>query len=228
MKNKIIFVGILCFLTLKLFSQNLQLHYDFGKADDGTKNMDRGYITSTLEMFKVDTLGSTFLFVDMDYDAESGMSFAYWEIYRTFNIPKVKFVKLEFGFNDGMFIPAAWLAGVNFPIHFANFNCTASAFYRAERYEKSADMQITGVWFANFFKGKVTFSGFVDLWSMDDYNDLGEREGKRLGFLSEPQLWFNLNKTFSVGSELEISKNFFTFDGDFEFMPTLGIKWTFH
>ena len=228
MKNKLLLLGILITLSYNLFGQNLQLHYDFGKADNGTENADRGYFTTTLEMFKIDTLGSTFLFVDMDYDDESGMSFAYWEIFRTFNIPKVKFVKLEFGFNDGMFIPAAWLAGVNFPIQFANFNCSASAFYRAERYAESADFQITGVWFANFLKGRITFTGFADFWSMDDFNDLGEREGKRMGFLTEPQLWFNINKSFSIGSELEISKNLFTFDDEFEFMPTLGVKWTFH
>jgi hypothetical protein len=41
-------------------AQNLQLHYNTGK--------DRGYFNHTLEMFKPDTFGSTFLFVDLDYN----------------------------------------------------------------------------------------------------------------------------------------------------------------
>lgn len=225
MKKIVLLIGILITVQLNLKSQNLQLHYDFGKAKNGNVNMDRNYFTSTFELFKPDTLGSTFLFIDMDYNSESGMSFSYWEIFRTLTIPKFKYAKIEIGFNDGMFIPAAWLGGVNIPYYSENFVCSASIFYRAERYAKSADFQLTGVWLFNFINNKLTFTGFIDFWTMDDFNAVGEREGKRFGLLSEPQLWFNINKTFSIGGEIEISKNLFTFDDDIEIMPTVGIKW---
>jgi hypothetical protein len=45
-------------------------------------------------------------------------------------------------------------------------------------------------------------------------------------FLSEPQLWFNATKKFSIGSEVELSSNFGGMDG-FKVMPTLGAKYTF-
>ena len=51
-------------------AQNVQLHYDMG----------RGCTTSTVEMFKADDGGSTFFFVDMDYNPK--VSGAYWEIAR--------------------------------------------------------------------------------------------------------------------------------------------------
>ncbi|MBR2606568.1 MAG: DUF5020 family protein [Bacteroidaceae bacterium] len=46
------------------------------------------------------------------------------------------------------------------------------------------NFQITGVWGIKFLEGWSTFSGFADFWS----------EGSTYIFLSEPQLWINLNK----------------------------------
>jgi len=80
MKN--LFFGIILFFPLSLPAQNLQLHYDFGE--------DRKFWTATLEMFKPDTLGSTFWFADFDFNFPGNprsMSAAYWEISREFYIP---------------------------------------------------------------------------------------------------------------------------------------------
>ena len=89
-----------------LSAQNLQLHYDFGK--------DRKFLTATLEMFKPDTLGSTFWFVDFDHNSNfdyegelRSMSAAYWEISREFYIPGIKKIKgleqlaFHIEYNDG-------------------------------------------------------------------------------------------------------------------------------
>lgn len=63
MKKLFVFLFLSLFLSSSslLFSQNLQVHYDMGK--------DRGYITTTLEMFKPDKYGNTFFFVDFDHSA---------------------------------------------------------------------------------------------------------------------------------------------------------------
>ena len=47
-------------------AQNIQLHYDLGHSlyKDLTP---RQSVTTTVEMFKPDTWGSTFLFIDLDY-----------------------------------------------------------------------------------------------------------------------------------------------------------------
>jgi hypothetical protein len=63
----------------------------------------------------------------------------------------------------------------------------------------------------------MTFNGFADVWS--EYG-LG---GKTV-FLTEPQLWYNINKSFSAGGEVEISNNF-AGSNDFEVRPTIAIKW---
>lgn len=84
------------FIFVAIQAQNLQLHYDFGK--------DRGYLTSTLEMFRPDKLGSTFFFVDMNYDVngQKGVNLAYWEIAREFNISKTP-LAAHIEYNGGLF-----------------------------------------------------------------------------------------------------------------------------
>jgi hypothetical protein len=65
----------------------------------------------------------------------------------------------------------------------------------------------------------MSFTGFADLWR--------EKTGfGNMVFLSEPQLWYNATKKFSVGGEIELSNNFAGMDG-FKMMPTLGAKYTF-
>jgi hypothetical protein len=62
MKRRIKKYLILLWLVIPVYAgaQNFQLHYDFGE--------DRKYFTATLEMFRPDTLGSTFWFADLDFN----------------------------------------------------------------------------------------------------------------------------------------------------------------
>ena len=75
----------LLFVGAGVSAQNLQFHYDFGRNlyDDLDKTADsdgRAPITTTVEMFRADSFGSTFFFIDLDYN--SGVKGAYWEISR--------------------------------------------------------------------------------------------------------------------------------------------------
>lgn len=126
--------------------------------------------------------------------------------------------------NDGTpaFIRQAWLAGISYPLKIGTFTLHTSWLYRAARGASSPDAQFTAVWGVSFWKGRITFSGFVDIWSQDQFSG----SGKELVLLAEPQCWYNLNPHFGVGGEVEISRNFFTFDGDVEFMPTIGLKYS--
>lgn len=103
-------------ISVSAFSQNLQVHYDMGE--------DRGYATTTLEMFKPDDWGSTFFFVDFDYDTEVGesVSMAYMEIARGLKFWDNPFeIHVEYNGGFGQFAPGmayqindAWLFGGNY------------------------------------------------------------------------------------------------------------------
>lgn len=231
---------------LSVSAQNVQLHYDFGHLYD---NLDsRPSVTTTVEYFKADKWGSTFLFTDLDYQRD-GVAGAYWEIAREFNVSKNKQWAAHIEYNGGLssdeetwqatrfqhavLLGGAWnWANSDFSKTFSvqllykyNFK---NRHYEAHPY---SSVQLTEVWSTTFAKGLCTFSGYCDLWYDPAVN------GKWI-VQSEPQFWFNLNTlkgwegiNLSLGSEVELSNNFVYNDkgqnNKFYAIPTVGAKWTF-
>lgn len=217
MKEIIILIAI--FASGAIFAQNFQLHNDF----------ERGHVTTTFEMFKIDKLGNTFTFIDFDYDAKSGTSLAYYEIARVFQTEKMPIgLHVEYNaghgtfdaptFQGGFTINQAWIIGANYSKGNATFGFSTYAGYKDFKDADEGNFQVTGTWYWNIVPDKLTFSGFADLWTEKGLSE-------NTVFLSEPQLWFHLNKSFSIGGELEISSNFGVNDDAIKGRPTLGIKW---
>lgn len=233
--------------TVAASAQNVQLHYDLGHSlynDLG----NRPSVTTTVEMFKPDTWGSTYLFTDIDYQRD-GVAGAYWEIAREFNVTKNKQWAFHVEYNGGLNsdedtwnatrFQHAVLAGGAWNWHSADFSRTFSVqalwkYYFKNRHYGARPFngfQLTEVWGIQFAKGFCTFSGFCDLWYDPSAN------GKWI-VISEPQFWWNLNKfkgwekiNLSVGTEWELSNNFVWNDkgehNHFYFIPTIAAKWTF-
>lgn len=221
-------------------AQNVQLHYDMGK--------NRGYFTTTVEMFKPDKYGSTFFFIDMDYGSGGveGVSLAYWEIARAIKFSQTSPIALHAEYNGGMgqffisentygaySINSAWLGGLEYSWNASDFSrgFTLQTLYKNIRGKHDASFQLTGVWYVNFANNKLSFTGFADFWREDNVFNLGSFENPDLKetkyvFLSEPQLWYNFNKNFAVGSEVEVSSNFGGLEG-VNVMPTVAAKYTF-
>jgi len=223
----------LLFFFIAIFNiskaQNIQLHYDMGK--------DRNFFTSTVEMFKPDSWGSTFFFIDMDYSSdarnvENGVSLAYWEIARSFRWNETQKIQPRLEYNGGVFklegentpfvpIENCLLAGLEQTFASSDFSkiFTLQANYKYIQDKEDASFQITGVWTVQLLQGKVTFTGFADFWKEE------MSWGTDFRFLSEPQLWFNATKNLALGTEVELSNNFEA--DEFFVKPTLGVKYTF-
>lgn len=218
----VLFAGL-----VSMRAQNLQLHYDMGK--------DRGYMTSTLEMFKPDKWGSTFFFVDFDYNVGDveGVSLAYMEIARGLKFWDNPFeIHVEYNGGFGQYAPGgsyqindAWLFGGNYTWNNADYSriFTLQGMYKYIRGFEEASFQITGVWAIHMANRKLTFSGFADFWKESIPFADGETD---FVFLSEPQLWYNATEHLSLGGEIEIASNFAGHKG-FKACPTLGVKWNF-
>lgn len=223
---------VLVIVPTRASAQNVQLHYDFG----------RNAATTTVEMFRPDAGGSTFFFVDMDYSPK--VSGAYWEIAREFNFwqdSKVNWLSVHVEYNGGLNTVAgsfnnSILAGLTYSGHSKDWSKTWSvtASYKvipgtiALNGEKQPhNFQITGVWNLDFFDHWLSFNGFADFW-----REARPWQGTKCIFITEPQLWVNLNKiegwekiNLSVGTEIEMSCNFV--QKGFKVMPTAALKWTF-
>ena len=247
--KRIFSLVILMAAFVSISAQNVQLHYDLGHSlyEELT---NRQSVTTTVEMFKADKLGSNYFFIDLDYHGD-GMMGAYWEISREFNISKNKRFAAHIEYNGGVTsgetegwyngnrFQHAVLVGPAYNWHSSDFSTTFSLQTMYKYYFKNAHanldafhgFQLTGVWSHTFAKGLCTFSGFADLWRNPNV------KGKLI-FLSEPQFWFNLNTlkgmngvNLSVGSEVELSNNF-VYDktgrnDKFYAIPTIAAKWTF-
>ena len=239
MKKYLIMLAMAMGLTAN--AQNLQLHYDLGSAIYPDEEGDRQKATLTIEQFKADDLGSWYYFVDLDATRQ-GMTGAYTEISREFNLgkqsPFAAHVELDGGVTVGKnnsygarFQPAA-LIGPAYNGHNADFSTTYSVqllykqfFHGADNSKAYSSAQLTGVWSTRFAQDKMTFAGFIDFWRGVQANGHGQ-----LVILSEPQLWYNANNHFSIGTEVELSNNFivnYASNKKFFVNPTLAVKYNF-
>ena len=191
--KKLFLCGVLAIASVAGFAQNVQFHYDFGHQmyKGADKNLEsRGHMTTTVEMFRPDSWGSTYFFVDMDYLSSdkaknakyAGVQGAYWEISREFCFwqgTKMDWQSFHIEYNGGLNTQAgtyndAWLTGLTYSGHSKDFSKTwsFSAMYKAIPQSAKIDgtrgwehgFQLTGVWGINFAHGWCTFSGFVDFW----------------------------------------------------------------
>lgn len=231
--KKLILLTLVIASASTVYSQNVQLHYDFGE--------DRKMPTTTFEMFKPDAKGSTFFFIDLNFGGKtaevSGVSLAYLELARELKLGKSPFA-LHAEINSGTFrtkdfagpIHTAYLLGGSYSINNKNFTKTFSLQLLYKHIQDKNDLayQITTVWGLHFFNRSLSFTGFTDFWREDNvvFDENGTASDTRFVFLSEPQLWYHLNTHFSVGGEVELSANFGGHQG-FMMNPTLGLKWTF-
>jgi hypothetical protein len=230
----VLFVGL---LVLGVNAQNIQTHYDMGK--------DRGYLTTTVEMFKPDKTGNTFFFIDYDYGSngvKNSPSLSYFEIARCFKLGKSPF-SWHVEYNGGLFnsygagqnISNAWLTGLDYSWNASDFSrgISLKAMYKNIANtpdSKPSNFQLTAVWYVNFANNKMRFCGFADFWkethvvSNDGFKS--NFQTKKFIFLTEPQIWYNFTPKFAGGSEIEISSNFAGHDG-FMVNPCASLKYTF-
>jgi len=206
---------------------------------------DRKMLTTTVEMYKQDKVGSTFFFIDMDYGSKASeideISLSYWEIARSFKIsdksafePRIEynggFGRGEYSVEETIYqyhysINSAYLVGGQYTWKNKDFSkiLTLQANYKYIKDKENASFQITAVWNFHFFKKKLSFNGFADFWKE---KQLFDEKKTNFIFLTEPQIWYNAFSKFSIGTEIEISNNFSQNKGTMV-NPTIAAKWTF-
>lgn len=244
MIKKILLAAIVLLAALPTVAQtNLQLYYDYGRQSYGKELKERPELTFTVENFSSFNYGiSSYFFLDANL-ANNKMVGAYTEVSidkSIFDYPVSVHVEYNGGLQtnlkgkNGYAYNDAYLAGIAFHENQAGGSFTLQCLYRymCDHPSEKASYQLTAVWNYYLFQGFVSFNGFMDVWRDK------EVEGD-IVFLSEPQLWLNLNRfisglNLSVGGELEISYNYLQFnDGSrikenrLGVCPTIAAKWTF-
>ncbi len=239
MRKIILALSAIMLMSCVLSAQNVQLHRDWGRNiyTGSDKNLEsRAPLTTTVEMYKPDSWGSTFFFVDLDYlSDDKGVGGAYWEISRELQFWKAP-VSIHVEYNGGLNSDSgsfnnSYLFGLTYSLASKDFSktLTISAIYKSISYapKDANNFLFTAVWNVWFARKALLFSGFVDFW-----RENRPWQGTSHILLSEPQIWYNFNTiegwekiNLSVGGEVEISNNFA--GKGFYAIPTTALKWTF-
>lgn len=239
-KISVVFLVFCCTLGA-IRAQNLQLHFDPRHSMYGENVSPVNYLTATFEMFKADRWGSTFMFADFDFNHDKkNVGLVYAEIAREFQLgnfpfrPHIEYnggLGLRKGTTTGFSIPSSYMAGFGYPFQLGSFYMNTYVAYKLNAFQEvSNDIQWTVTWNASLAGDKLSLGGFVDLWTEDrSFTEGSDAGGKKVVFLSEPQIWYNITPNFSVGSEIELSYNFVNkfMESKFYAIPTLATKWNF-
>jgi hypothetical protein len=237
MVKKVFFSLIVLMASCYVSAQNLQLHFDPRHALHGDKVSAKNYFTATFEMFKPDKWGSTFMFVDLDFNQSRGnIGTMYLEIARDIKpgkSPVMAHVEFNGGVGNaksfGFSIANAYMAGPSFATNIKGLNLGTYLVYKYNAFERvSNDVQWTVTWGVDLFNNKFRVCGFLDLWTQDKnpYHGM-DRGGKKIVLLTEPQFWYNVSSNLALGTEIEISNNFLTGTNKLTVNPTIAAKWNF-
>ena len=216
------------------FSQTeLQVHADLNRQP-----LDSAIWTATLEHFSEWSHGDNFFFIDVEgkEDLATDAETIYLEYAPRLSMDRIFDKKiLPFGFlgetyatvqyndSDKSYINQVWLYGVSVDFAFQpNYGFSNLSLLVREEKTQDTAYQITLAWGQPFTIAglDLDFRGFADFWKNDETHV----------FLVEPQLRLklasvlpesNLLSRASVGTELELSRNFFGNNYGWEFNPTV-------
>ena len=99
--KRLLIGGLLLMAVVGVQAQNVQLHYDLGRNIYPDEEAGRPKVTMTLEQFKLDSWGSWFYFVDVDFSRKFTES-AYTEISRELNLYKGSKFAAHVEYNGGL------------------------------------------------------------------------------------------------------------------------------
>jgi hypothetical protein len=233
-----------CLFPTILQAQNLQLHYDLRHTVDPASN-PHNFPTLYYEYFKSRDSGQAFIkpgnfLLKTEADmlgAGTSIGKFFLQVSQSFRCWKPKiFLQLQYSGGAGItepkqysyYLTNTFQAGVEIPFHWKGAWFSSVLDFKYVSYNRPTyDPIYTFYWWKGFFHYKLEWAGDFSCWTENknhgDAATVGQK-GKRLFFFAEPQLWFNLNHTLSLGSKLNCYYHINTIDNVFQAYPTLAIK----
>jgi hypothetical protein len=240
--NKVLTLIVFLISPIILFGQELQLHYDFRHTIDPQLN-EKNFPWIDFKYFKeIDTLNTgAFLlevqsFLDGDKNnigqtfMQLSQSLKFWEpnIFAYFYFSGGLGVTPE---SYGYYISNAYSVGGSYLLEFKKIWFNLSLLYRYSAYEKpSHDPQVNFYIGGALFNYKLMYSSTLVLWSNnnDDGSTINsEKEGKKVLFFADPQIWYKIGRGFSIGTRGGLSYHIVDDKNRVVLYPTIGLKFEF-
>ena len=242
--KRLLFLSLALMATTLLPAQELQLHYDLRHTLAPSRN-PHNYPSLFFQFFKNQDSGKTFvkpgsflLQAKADFQGAShNISQAYIQISQSFRCwaPHI-FLSLQYSGGLGVtdpkqysyYINNAFSLGLSYPFQWKGAWLSAVLNYKYIPYAKSThDPLFTLYWWSGYFHYKVEFAGDFSAWTENkDHGDAytAGQQGKRFFFFAEPQLWYNINKTFSLGTKINMYYHINIPDDSFQAYPTAAVR----
>jgi hypothetical protein len=213
---------------------------DSGKAPKKTLYLSEKRVTfSRRHVFRISIKPGSFLLqAKADFQGAShNISQAYIQVSQSFRCWKPPiFLSLQYSGGLGVTEPKqysyylnnAFSLGLSYPFQWKGAWLSAVLNYKYIPYAKPThDPLFTLYWWSGYFHYKVEFAGDFSTWTENkDHGDIytaGQR-GKRFFFFAEPQLWYNVNKIFSLGTRINMYYHVNTPDDRFQVYPTAAVR----
>lgn len=217
----------------------LQLHADLDRQP-----VDSAIWTATFEHFSEWSKGDNYFFLDIEgkEDLETEADTLYFEYAPRLSMDRIfgkeiipcsflgeTYATIQYNDSDKDYINQVWLYGASIDFDFQpNYGYSNLSLMVRDEDTQDTAYQVTYVWGQPFQVANLNldFRGFADFWKNDETHV----------FLTEPQLRINLSSFFdesnpfskaAIGTELELSHNFFGNDYGWEFNPTIFLAMTF-
>jgi hypothetical protein len=237
------------FLSLFIFSapllaQNLQLHYDFRHTIDPAHN-SRNFPTLYFEYYKQQNDTTSFLkpgafFIKMETDLQGNgdnIGKAFIQASQTIRFWKPK-IYLSFQYSGGLgvtepkqysyYINNGLSVGPGYSFQWQGAYFSTSIYYTYNMLQRpSNDIMYSLYWGKGFWNYKVEFAGDIELYTLNKNqgDDLTKNlKGKTLSFFGEPQIWFKIKNSFSLGSKVLSYYHVITAENVFEVYPTVAVR----
>lgn len=236
--------GLILFLIFihssSLFSQSLQLQYDFRHSMDPQNNKSN-FPSLFFELFKLVDYGSFFVKTQADFFGDHhNIGQFYMQISRDFKFwDPLFFLHIEYsggvgvaeGTSYGYYVGNAYLFGSNYAFQWGNDWQSISLCYRYSLLNRpSHDAQVTAYWSKHLLEDRFTFAGSFVLFTQnrDRGDDLTKNlTGKKVFFWGQPQIWINVTDNFFVGSQITLYYHIYSYSENLLVYPALAMKYQF-
>jgi hypothetical protein len=205
--------------------KDIQLHYELGSFKAGDKTIKRDFFKTKFQILHTDSLGITYLNTEIDYNSKTkGMSFGQFTLLRSVKLPFAKIVQPALGHAAILGRNNFFFAGVMVPAKIGRVTVLPLFLYSYTKDAEKPDARVMAGVSTRLAKNRIAIFGFASTWTYDN-NVQGEIKGKKVGWQLTPQIWFHVNRSFAVGSKIDLSKNLYSADGSCDFLPTTGVRW---
>lgn len=217
-------------------TQQLQLHFDFRHSIDSDLH-PKNFPSLSFEYFKGDTAGSFLFKMQTDLNGEKnypGQSFLQVSKSLRFWKPKV-YLSLNYSGGLGVappsygyYITNSFAVGAAYPFQWKGAWLSAGVSYRYMAFSKAShDAQFNFYFGKGFWNYRLLVAGSWVAWTenRNQGNDFTQHlSGKKFAFFGDPQIWFRVWKSVSIGSRINLFYHVLTPDNRLQVYPTLALK----